>query len=220
METDPRAELIETLKLVVGAMKAAEVPFAVVGSFAGYARGAPPSDNDVDLGVCESDVDAAVAALTAVGLDFRDPPEDWLVKVYDEDRQVDLIHRLAGRPVTPELLAGSDWIEVASVSMPVLGATDLIIFKLLALGEHACDFGPLLAIVRAIREQVDWPRVAEETRLSPYAQVFLELARRLNLVSADEVPEWTEDDDERRSASRDGGDRGSLRGGPHPAAAG
>ena len=66
--------------------------------------------------------------------------------------------------------------------MPVLSATDLVAGKLLALSEHACDYGKVLPAARALREQVAWedlgPRVAD----NPYAEAFLVLVRRLGVA--------------------------------------
>lgn len=47
--------------------------------------------------------------------------------------------------------------------------------------EHQCDFGPLLASVRAVREQIDWPRLGSEVAESPFAAAFLLLADRLGI---------------------------------------
>jgi hypothetical protein len=51
------------------------------------------------------------------------------------------------------------------------------------LGPHRCDFAVLLPIVRALREQLDWPQVRAQTSDSPYAEAFLLLAERLDLRS-------------------------------------
>ena len=45
--------------------------------------------------------------------------------------------------------------------MPVLGATQLLIAKLNSMDERACDMGRIIPAARAVREQVDWARVAE-----------------------------------------------------------
>jgi hypothetical protein len=64
----------------------------------------------------------------------------------------------------------------------VLPATDLVIMRLLAFSETACDFSGFLHVGRALREQVDWPYVAEETAGSPYAYAFLTLLSRLGVI--------------------------------------
>jgi len=56
---------------------------------------------------------------------------------------------------------------------PVLSATDLVIAKLLSFQHHHCDFAWALPMVRALREQVDWPQVRRRTSSSPFAEAFL-----------------------------------------------
>src|SRR5690606_19011047 len=94
--------LLITLKRAASVLKQADVPFALAGGFAAYAHGGTSSDHDVDFLIREADVDRALEALVEAGFTAERPPEDWLVKVYDEGRLVDLIHRPVERPVTDE----------------------------------------------------------------------------------------------------------------------
>lgn len=173
--------LLNTLKRVATGLKRAGVSFALGGGYAVYARGGPKSEHDVDFVLREDDVERALDVLAQEGLRPVRPPEDWLVKVYDRDRIVDLIYRLNGRPVD-EFLNKADAMEVGSVQMPVLSATALVTSRLRALTEHNCDFGAVLPMVRALREQVDWDEVRADTEESAYAQAFLVLGERLNLI--------------------------------------
>jgi hypothetical protein len=68
--------------------------------------------------------------------------------------------------------------------MPVLGSTDLMTQKLLALDEHYCDLGHILPTARALREQVDWPAVRKWTSGDPFAEAVLFLLERLEVVAA------------------------------------
>lgn len=54
--------------------------------------------------------------------------------------------------------------------------------KLLVLDGHRCDFSELLPFARALREQIDWEQVREETKDSPYAEAFLVLIERLDII--------------------------------------
>ncbi len=73
-------------------------------------------------------------------------------------------------------------LPVLSVQMPVLQATDIVVTKLMALDEHYCDFSRMLPVARALREQVDWESVRREVGGNPFAEVFLELLDRLEVV--------------------------------------
>jgi hypothetical protein len=176
------AAVQRTLVRVGATLRDADVPFAFTGGSAVYARGGPFSEHDVDVLVRRSDIDRAVRALVEVGMRAADAPEDWLRKVYDGDVLVDLIHRPADLPVTDEMLAAADELQVGPLIAPVAPATDVLMQKLLVLGPHHCDYTWVLPAARALREQVEWERLVERTAHSPYAEAFLLLADRLQIA--------------------------------------
>ncbi|MDF2705876.1 nucleotidyltransferase [Nonomuraea muscovyensis] len=180
--------ILDTLKRASSGLKDAGVKFALAGGCAAYARGAAPSLHDVDFVITEHDVPAALEALRSLGFETAKPPEDWLVKAFDEGRLVDLIFRVSDRPITDELLDRAEPMTASAVIVPVLEATDLVISWLLPLSEHACDYGALLPQVRALREQVDWARVAAVTAGSPYAATFITLLERLGVLESPVTP--------------------------------
>ena len=176
--------LREALKRVAVALKTADVPFALTGGYAVWARGGPEPDHDVDFLVAYDDVEQAEHALKADGLDVVHPPEDWLFKAYLDGAMVDVIHRHSGGPAQRSTVEDADVFEVLSVEMPVLSATEVVVQKMLALDEHYCDFGAMLPVVRALREQVDFAQVREETADSPYAAALVFLLERLGIVDS------------------------------------
>ncbi|WP_308222471.1 BON domain-containing protein [Frankia sp. AgB32] len=163
-------------------LKEADIPFALGGSYACWARGGPEPVHDVDFMLREEDVARAVSVLAAAGLRSVDPPEDWLTKVFDGEVLVDLIHHPVGRAVTGEMLERSSEMSVDSVRMPVLDATDWFEMTLLALEERYCDLARVLPMIRAMREQVDWDQVRRATAASPFAEAALLVATRLSLI--------------------------------------
>jgi hypothetical protein len=183
--------LIQTLKRVAYHLKQIGAPFALAGSFAVYARGGGVCDHDVDFLIKEEDADRILTGLVEVGFRAEVPPEGWLVKVYDDDRLVDLIFSPVQRPVTDETLADTDVLSVNACHMPVLSATELMIHKLLSMGAHYCDLAKALPVAQSMREQIDWGRVERETAHSPYAQAFMVLLDRLNVVSLVELSSAT-----------------------------
>ena len=176
--------ILDTLKRASASLRDAGLPFALGGGLAGWARGGPPTDHDIDLLIRESDVDAALAVLEAAGMRPERPPEGWLVKAWDGDLGVDLIHHPFGMVVDDELFARCDELSVGAIRMLVLPVEDLLTTKLLALNEQHLDFSSSLAHARALREQIDWTGLAERTRESPYARAFMALARELGVATA------------------------------------
>ncbi|TSD49939.1 nucleotidyltransferase family protein [Rhodococcus sp. KBS0724] len=176
-------DLLQTMTRAVNTLARAGIRFAVAGGCAVYARGGPPSGHDVDIFLRKQDAAPALRALREIGMKPVNPPEDWLTKVYDGDVLVDLIFSASGREITDEFLDRATSMRVGSAVAPVVGATDLMIDKLNVLDAHRCDFVPMLAIARDLREQVDWPEVVDKTRTSPYARAFLGLLDDLEIAS-------------------------------------
>ena len=174
--------LLRTLTKVVNTLADRRVEFAVAGGCAVYARGGPPSDHDVDVFVHEQDARSAQRALAETGMRPEDPPEDWLLKVYDGDVLVDLVFRPNHRTDMTALLGRAETMRIGPARAPVIDATDLLVDKLLVLDAHRCDFTPLLHIARDLREQVRWDDVAGQTADSPYAQAFLQLVNALSVT--------------------------------------
>jgi hypothetical protein len=175
-------DLREALKRVAVALKRTDVPFALTGGYAVWARGGPEPDHDVDFLIAREDVERVIEALAGDGLEVVRPPEDWLVKVYTDNAMVDLIHRHSSAPAERATVEDADVLEVLSVRMPVLSATEVVVQKMLALDEHDCDFAAMIPVVRALREQLDLERVRRETADSPFAAALLVLLERLDVI--------------------------------------
>jgi hypothetical protein len=182
VQPSERDEIRDVLKRTAVALKQGDVPFALCGGYAAWVRGAPEPDHDADFLVPEGEADRAAKVLADAGLEVQEPPEDWLVKVVSGGSFVDVIWRTCGHPVESELIDRSETLPVLSVIMPVLTATDILVTKLMALDEHYCDFGRLLPVARALREQVDWEIVQREVGNNDFAVVFLQLLERLGVV--------------------------------------
>jgi hypothetical protein len=191
---EDRQPLIASLKRVAYHLKQIGIPFCLAGSFAVYARGGASCDHDIDFLIKEEDASLILTALSHVGYRTEIPPEGWLVKVYDDDRLIDLIHTPVQRPVTDTTFTAADVIAVNACHMPVLPATELMIHKMLTWSAHFCDFARGLPVARSLREQIDWPAVCRETAHSPYAYAFLSLVDRLGIVSLAEASGATNGD--------------------------
>jgi Nucleotidyl transferase of unknown function (DUF2204) len=176
-------DLRDALKRAASALKAHGPEFALAGTYALWAYGAPEPVHDVDFVVAEEDTEAAALTLEKVGFHIDRTPEDWLFKAcVGDDFVIDVLHQLNGKPVDADLIASAEELEVLAIRMPVLSPTKVITEKLNSLNEHHCDFAALLPAVRAVREVVDWDRVRADTAASDFAVAFLVLTDRLGIT--------------------------------------
>lgn len=174
--------LREALRAAASALKEKGPRFALAGSYALWAYGAPEPSHDADLVVAEADVETAVTTLASAGFEIERPPEDWLFKARTGDMLVDVLHRLNGVPVDAQTLDRAEHQDVLAIGMPVLPPTMVLVQQLRSLGEHHCDFAKLLPAVRAVRERLDWDEIRAQTADNDYAVAFLVLAERLRLT--------------------------------------
>ncbi|OBI55579.1 nucleotidyltransferase [Mycobacterium sp. E796] len=175
-------ELREALRGAASALKEHGPRFALAGTYALWAFGAPEPSHDVDLVVAETDVASAEATLAGAGFVIEHPPEDWLFKARTGDTVVDVLHRINGECVEPATLDCAEQRDVLAIAMPVLPPTMVVVQKLRSLNEHHCDFAKLLPPVRAVRERLDWEHIRSRTADNDYAVAFLVLADRLGLT--------------------------------------
>jgi hypothetical protein len=176
--------LLQTLKKSAGALRDADVAFALGGGLAVWARGGPRTEHDVDFFVKEEDAERAQQALVGAGLRAETPPEGWLLKAWDGEILVDLIYEPRGGPVDDDLLSRAAEMDVYAVTMPVASLDDVLVTKLLALNEQNLDYSGVLEMARAVREQLDWDAVRRRCDDSPYAKAFLVLVEELGIASA------------------------------------
>jgi hypothetical protein len=174
--------LLDTMKRASAVLREADIEFMLGGGLAIWARGGPPTDHDVDLYVRERDVESAFEVLVDAGFRGDRPPEDWLLKVWDGDHLVDLIHRPSGGEIGDEHFARATEVEVSAQRLLVASIDDVIAAKLLAISEQDPDYRAILEIARAVREQVDWTYVEERTKESPFARAFFTLGEGLGIV--------------------------------------
>jgi len=171
------------MKRAAGALREAGIPFVLAGGLAGWARGGPASDHDVDFVVRPEQAEDAIRVLGNGGMRTEKPPEGWLYKAFDGDVMIDVIYEPATGPVTDEVFERADEIEVLSTRMKVMALEDIMATKLLALNETHLDLKGSLEMARAVREQVNWDEVRERTKGSPYAKAFFALVEELGVVT-------------------------------------
>jgi aminoglycoside-2''-adenylyltransferase len=182
---DEFESLLTAMKRAAAVLRDAEIPFALAGGLAVYARGGPPTEHDVDFVLRDEDAERALTELQAAGFRAERPPEGWLFKVFDDDdSMIDLIFAPNGRPERVQaFIEHAEDLEVYAITMPVMSVTDVLATKLLTLKEHELEYDSVVEIARTCREQVDWARRREQTAESPYAKAFFTLAEELGLAA-------------------------------------
>ncbi len=181
----PFADIESTLKKAAATLRDAQIPFLLGGSLAAWARGGPDTQHDIDLMLKEEDVERGLAALEEAGFKRDIPPEDWLVKAWDGDVLVDLIHHARGLPIDDEVIGRGEELTIRSMHVRVMALEDVLTTKLMALTEHDLRYDSLLRISRALRERIDWDYVREHTAESPFARAFFVMLEGLGVVDAD-----------------------------------
>ena len=180
---EPQFSALErALKRSVAAFEQAHIPFLLGGSLAAWARGGPETRNDLDFMLKREDADRALEALADEDMTPERPPEQWLVKAWDEDVLVDLIYAPQGMEITDEVIERGDVMTVLGVDVRVMALEDVLATKLLAIGEHNLDYESCLQIARSLREQIAWDDVRARTAESPYARGFFTIVEGLGIV--------------------------------------
>lgn len=180
-------DILDAMKKAAGALRDADIPFALGGGLAVWARGGPKTEHDVDFFVRPVDAERAQAVLEQAGMRGERPPEGWLLKAWDGDILIDLIFEPRGGPIDDEWIERADDMDVYAVTMRVASLEDVIVTKLLAITEQNFDFTSVLETARAVREQLDWDQIRERTESSPFARAFLYLLEELDVIERSAV---------------------------------
>lgn len=181
------AELTDSLKRSIAALERQDVPYLLGGGLGCWARGGPPSSNDIDLMLKPEDAERAQQALAEAGMRPETPPEQWLRKAWDGDILIDLIYEPSGMRIDDEVIARGDEMSVEAMQIRVMDLDDILTTKLFALDEHSADYRDLILITRSLREQIAWAQLRERTAASPFAAAFFALADGLEISPATAV---------------------------------
>jgi hypothetical protein len=188
--------IAESMKRAAAALREHDVPFLLAGSLASWARGGPETSHDLDFVVKPEDAERALEALTNAGMKPEKPPEEWLYKAWDGDVLIDIIFSPSGLEPDDDVMARGDTINVMSMELQVMAIEDVIVTKLNALTEHSLRYEGLLEMARALREQIDWAKVRERARDTPFARAFFVMVDGLG-IAPDVPPKDGGEDDPR-----------------------
>ena len=182
-DDEPEFEAIaQAAKDAAAVLLRAEIPFALGGGLACWARGGPRTEHDVDFFVTPADAERALEALATAGYRTERPAEQWLLKAWVDDVLVDLIFDPSGGPVTDEWIARAEQSEFLALRLPIARLEDVLVTKVLAVNEQEPDFSSALEIARALREQIDWDEIRARADGAPFATAFLTLVEELEIA--------------------------------------
>ena len=187
----PRSEtmkaIAESMKKAGAAFRERDIPFLLAGSLASWARGGPETSHDLDFVVKPEDADRA---LEAAGMKTERPPEEWLYKAWDGEVLIDIIFHPAGLRPDDDVMTRGDTLSVMSMEIPVMAIEDVLVTKLNALTAHSLRYEGLLDISRALREQIDFAKVRERARDTPFVRAYFVMLDGLGIASVpDAEPE-------------------------------
>jgi hypothetical protein len=114
-EADPEFDqLLETLKRAAHALREAEVPFALAGGIASWARGGPPREHDLDFFLTQPDAERALAVLADAGFRTENVCEEDMEVGNGHSHCMSMLLGSAGEsiPVRDGVLALGQWQRV------------------------------------------------------------------------------------------------------------
>ncbi len=152
---------VRVLRQTVDTLKAAGVPFLIVGGLAAKTYGKRRTTHDIDLFVKPTDARRAMDALAEAGFETEVTFPDWLYKAFKYDVMVDIIFKSEGNiTVDDETLQRARQMEYRGRLLPVVPPEVLMLMKIFALRDtHAANthwrhWRDAVSVVRNVR--LDW----------------------------------------------------------------
>ena len=128
---------LAVLDEAVGVLRAADVPFVVMGGISSSTHGRERWTHDADFFVRPEDARRGLEALAEAGFETEETYWDWLFKAFKKQVMVDLIFRSTGGiRLDDEMLARAGEADFHGVSAPMLPPEDLLVIKAVVHDEH------------------------------------------------------------------------------------
>ncbi|HET6950958.1 MAG TPA: nucleotidyltransferase [Acidimicrobiales bacterium] len=161
-EDDIQAALGE----VIGILRAAGVPFLLIGGMSAATFARPRVTNDIDVFVRPADARRALDALAADDFEVEETDPTWLYKAWKHGVLVDVIFRSSGDLyLDDDMLARGNEREYLGITAPLVSPEDLVVIKALAAAEHSPrHWYDALAVIG--RCELDWDYVLGRARLA------------------------------------------------------
>lgn len=150
----------------VGALRAADVEFLLMGGISTATLGRPRRTDDIDVFVRRDEAPRALDALAAAGFATELTDPDWIFKAVRHGVLVDVIFRsTGGLHLDDEMLRRGREHAHMGVTVPVVSPEDLVVIKAVAAAEHSPNhwYDALAVLARC---EIDWPYLVRRARQS------------------------------------------------------
>jgi predicted nucleotidyltransferase len=163
----------ETLARTVAVLRAADVPFGLLGGVASAGYGRARWTKDIDVFCRPEDADRVLDVLEEDGFTVERTNPAWIYKAFRDGVQVDVIFKAKGGIYFDERMAERvRQVTLVGVELPAIPPEDLVVIKALVHDEesprHWHDALGVLATV-----DLDWDYLLERARLGPNRMLAL-----------------------------------------------
>jgi len=157
-------DLLETLRDVVEALRAAGLDFLLMGGIGTYSLGRPRVTQDIDVFIRPGDVERTWQALEQAGFEMAEHDPMWLVKGWKRGVLVDVIFRSSGAIYLDDaMLEHQRAGEYKGVRAPLISPEDLLVVKALVSSEaNPQHWYDAMAIIS--RCELDWEYLLQRAR--------------------------------------------------------
>jgi hypothetical protein len=180
------------------ALRAAELPYLIGGAYALRVwTGIVRDTKDLDLFLCQRDLDKARAALATAGFATELTYPHWLAKACAGRHFIDLIFNMAHGtgPIDATWFTHAVHGELLGEPVLVLAAEEMIASKLMVLDRDRYDGADIAHMLRASAERLDWRRILD--RAAKHWHVLLSHLVMFNYIYPGErrrIPAWVMQD--------------------------
>lgn len=158
------ADLLETLRDVVEALRGDQLDFLLMGGIGTYSLGRPRVTQDIDVFIRPGDVERTWQALEQAGFEVEQHDPMWLVKGWKRGVLVDVIFRSSGDIYLDDaMLEHHRPGEYKGVRAPLIAPEDLLVIKALVSSEaNPQHWYDAMAIIS--RCDLDWDYLLQRAR--------------------------------------------------------
>jgi predicted nucleotidyltransferase len=189
-EDQPEVEnLLSILDETIAALRAADVPFLLMGGLATSVLGRGRRVTDIDIFLRDRDVQPALAALAGAGFETLVVSPNWLAKALKDGVLVDVISRSTHDiSLTDEIAEHAVEVEVEGRRLLSVSPEDLIVMKAVATDEDTGRYWhDALSLLG--RPDLDWPYLVRRAKKHGARRVLslLFFAQSIDLLVPEEI---------------------------------